>query len=157
MKVEYINPFIQGTTNVLKNVCNEETTLGKIFLKNSPYTGETISIIIGVTGDIKGQVIFSLNIESACSIASKMMMGMPVEEMDELAKSAISELTNMILGNTATIFYNNGIMIDITPPSLIMGQNIQISTTKTETVCIPLKLSDGKEFAIDVALQENKK
>lgn len=157
MNVEYINPFIQGTQSVLKNVCNEETTLGKIYLKTSPYTGETISIIIGVTGDIKGQVIFSLNVVSACSIASKMMMGMPVPEMDELAKSAISELTNMILGNTATLFYNGGINIDITPPSLLMGQNIQISTTKTQTICIPLQLSDGNNFEIDVSLQSNPK
>lgn len=157
MNVEYINPFIQGTQSVLKNVCNEETTLGKIYLKTSPYTGETISIIIGVTGDIKGQVIFSLNVNSACSIASKMMMGMPVPEMDELAKSAISELTNMILGNTATLFYNGGINIDITPPSLLMGQNIQISTTKTQTICIPLQLSDGNNFEIDVSLQSNPK
>lgn len=157
MKVEYINPFIQGTQSVLKNVCNEETSLGKIYLKSSPYTGETISIIIGVTGDIKGQVIFSLNISSACTIASKMMMGMPVPEMDELAKSAISELTNMILGNTATLFYNKGINIDITPPSLLMGQNIQISTTKSQTICIPLQLSDGNNFEIDVSLQSNPK
>lgn len=156
MNVQYINPFIQGTQSVLKNACNEETSLGKIYLKNSPYTGETISIIIGITGDIKGQVIFSLSIESACYIASKMMMGMPVDQMDELAKSAISELSNMILGNTATLFYNEGIAIDITPPSLLMGQNIQISTTKMQTICIPLKLSDGKDFAIDVALQDNK-
>lgn len=157
MNVEFINPFIQGTQSVLKNVCNEETQLGKIYLKTSPYTGETISIIIGVTGDIKGQVIFSLNINSACAIASKMMMGMPVLEMDELAKSAISELTNMILGNTATLFYNGGITIDITPPSLLMGQNIQISTTKMQTICIPLQLGDGNNFEIDVSLQSNPK
>lgn len=157
MNVEYINPFIQGTQSVLKNVCNEETKLGKIYLKTSPYTGETISIIIGVTGDIKGQVIFSLNVNSACAIASKMMMGAPVTEMDELAKSAISELTNMILGNTATLFYNTGINIDITPPSLLMGQNVQISTTKTQTICIPLELSDGNNFEIDVSLQSNPK
>ncbi len=157
MNVEYINPFINGTQAVLKNLCNEETTLGKIYLKSSPFTGETISIIIGVTGDIKGQVIFSLGHSSACSIASKMMMGMPVTEMDELAKSAISELTNMILGNTATLFYNAGIIIDITPPSLLMGQNVQISTTKTQTICIPLQLSDGNPLEIDVSLQPNTK
>lgn len=155
MNVEYINPFIQGTQAVLNDVCNEKSQLGKIYLKTSPYTGETISIIIGVTGDIKGQVIFSLNISTACSIASKMMMGMPVSEMDELAKSAISELTNIILGNTATLFYNNGIKIDITPPSLLMGENVQISTTKMQTICIPLELSDGNTFEIDVSLQAN--
>jgi chemotaxis protein CheX len=83
-------------------------------------------------------------------------MGMPVAELDEMAKSAISELTNMILGNTATIFYNNGVAVDITPPSLLMGSNIQISTSKMQTICIPLALSNDTTFEIDVAIQENR-
>lgn len=154
MNVQIINPFIQGTQSILESVCGEKTKLGKLYLKVSPFTGERVSIIIGIVGDVKGQVIFSLNISSACSIASKMMMGMPVTELDELAKSAISELTNMILGHVATIFSEMGMVTDITPPSLLMGENIQISTTKMNTVCIPLEMSDGTNFEIDVALQQ---
>lgn len=157
VNVEFINPFIQGTQAILRDVCQEEAKLGKVHLKESPYMSDTVAIIIGITGDIKGQVIFSLGTGTACSIASKMMMGMPVSELDEMAKSAISELTNMILGNTATIFYNLGITIDITPPSLLMGQNIQISTNKMKTICLPLQLSGGATFEIDVSLQDNKK
>lgn len=156
INVNLINPFVQGTQSILRDVCQEDSKLGKVYLKKSPYTSSTIAIIIGLTGDIKGQVIFSLDVKTACSIASKMMMGMPILELDEMAKSAIAELTNMILGNTATIFYNNGISVDITPPSLLMGNNMQISTSKMQTICIPLQLSDGATFEIDVAIQENK-
>lgn len=59
-----------------------------------------------------------------------MMMGMPVEELDELSKSAITELSNMILGNAATIFYNRSIKMEITPPALFVGDNMEISTPK---------------------------
>jgi chemotaxis protein CheX len=157
VNVEFINPFIQGTQSILKDVCQEEAKLGQIYLKKSPYPSNSVAIIIGITGDIKGQVIFSLGIDTAKWIASKMMMGMPVEQFDEMAKSAISELTNMILGTSATNFYNNGITVDITPPSLLMGDNMQISTTKMQTICIPLQLSNDSTFEIDVAIQENKK
>jgi len=157
INVELINPFIQGTQSILRDVCHEESKLGKIYLKKSPYASNSIAIIIGVTGDIKGQIIFSMGIDTACSIASKMMMGMPVPELDEMAKSAIAELTNMILGNTATLFYNNGVSVDITPPSLLMGDNIQISTTKMQTICIPLQLDSGATFEIDVAIQDTSK
>ncbi|WP_330381853.1 chemotaxis protein CheX [Defluviitalea phaphyphila] len=156
INVNFINPFIQGTQSILKEVCNEDSTLGKVYLKKSPYPSNTVVIIIGITGDVKGQVIFSLNIETACFIASKMMMGMNITELDEMAQSAISELTNMILGKTATIFYNKGVSIDITPPSLLMGDNMQISTSKMQTICIPLNLRGGNIFEIDVAIQENK-
>jgi len=156
VNVKYINPFIKATQSVLKNACQEDTSLGKLFLKQSPYSSNRVAIIIGITGHIKGQVIFSIGEETACYIASKMMMGMPVNDLDEMAKSAISELTNMILGNTATMFYNDGVLIDITPPSFLMGQNMQISTNKnSQTICIPLILQNGQNFEIDVSLQEN--
>jgi chemotaxis protein CheX len=84
------------------------------------------------------------------------MMGMPVTELDEMSKSAISELTNMILGTTATIFYNKGIKIDITPPSLLLGESMQITTNKIENVSIPLEITEiGAKFEIDMALAEN--
>lgn len=156
MNVEYINPFIEASQTVLKQIANIEVKLGKIFIKTSPYDSDSVVIIIGITGKIRGQVIFTMNKNVAMEIASSMMGGMPVTELDEISKSAISELTNMILGNTATVLYNRGIGIEITPPSLLLGESMQISTNKLQTVCIPLHLSNGGVFEIDVSLADNK-
>ena len=41
----------------------------------------------------------------ALQIASAMMMGMTITELDEMSKSAIAESANMILGNAATLLY----------------------------------------------------
>jgi len=60
----------------------------------------------------------------------------------------------MILGNTATILYNRGISIEITPPSFLMGDNMQVSSTKVKTICIPLVMEDGNTMDIDIAVQE---
>ncbi len=156
MNVEYINPFIEASQSVLKQIANIEVKLGKIFIKTSPYDSDSVVIIIGITGKIRGQVIFTMNRKVALHIASSMMAGMPVTELDEISKSAISELTNMILGNTATILYNRGIGIEITPPSLLLGDNMQISNNKLKTVCIPLHLEGDDIFEIDVSIVDNK-
>ena len=71
---------------------------------------------------MRGQAVFAMNQSVALDIASSMMGGMEAVELDELSKSAISELANMILGNTATILYNKGIGIEITPPTFLMGK-----------------------------------
>jgi chemotaxis protein CheX len=155
MNIEYINPFIEASQTVLLQVAAIDAKLGKVFLKDSPYHSDTIAIIVGLTGKMRGQVVFSMNTRVAMSIASCMMMGMPVNELDEISKSAISELTNMILGNTATILYNKGIGIEITPPSFIMGDNLQISTNKMKTVCIPLYLGDERQLDIDITIEDN--
>lgn len=152
MNIEYINPFIEASQVVLKTMAALDATLGKVYLKNSPYKGDNVVIIVGLTGTIRGQVMFSMNKSVAMNVASNMMGGMPVNELDEISKSAISELTNMILGNTATILYNKGIGIEITPPSFLMGENLQISSTKMQTICIPLNLNNGDIIEIDISV-----
>ncbi|WP_024833546.1 chemotaxis protein CheX [Ruminiclostridium josui] len=154
MNIEYINPFIEASQTVLKQVVNVDARLGKVFLKTSPYQGEAILIIVGITGKIRGQAIFTMSKNVAFKIASAMMMGMPVDELNEISKSALSELTNMILGNTATLLYNKGIGIEITPPSLLLGENLQISQSKMKTICIPLYLSDTEILEIDISVQD---
>jgi chemotaxis protein CheX len=155
MNIEYINPFIEASQTVLKQIANIDAKLGKVYLKTSPYKSEDVIIMVGLTGKIRGQAIFSMTKKLAMSIASSMMFGMPVTEFDEISKSAISELTNMILGNTATLLYNRGTSIEITPPSLLMGQNLQISPNKMKTVCIPLMLNDTDVIELDISVEGN--
>jgi len=154
MNVEYINPFIEASQTVLKQTANIDAKLGNVFLKNSPYKSDCVVIIVGLTGKIRGQAIFSMAKKVAMDIASAMMGGMPITELDEMGKSAISELSNMILGNAATILYKKGIGIEITPPSLLMGDNLQISPNKMKTICIPLIFSDGQQMEIDISVVE---
>lgn len=153
MNVEFINPFIQASQSVLFQL-GLESKLGKIFLKSSPYGSDNVTILVGMTGKMRGQTVLSMKVEVAQYIASTMMGGVPVNELDAMAKSAISELANMILGNTATILYEKGVGIEISPPSIIIGEKIQISSTNTKTMCIPLMLPNGEEFQIDVTLAE---
>ncbi len=154
MNIEYINPFIEASKVVLKQTAGIDVKLGKVYLQESPFRSNSIIIIVGLTGKIRGQAMFSMTMDVGLFIALCMMGGAPVQELDEMAKSALSELTNMILGNTATILYNKGLTIDITPPTCLFGDNLQISNNKLRIVCIPLIMEDGRTFEIDVAFEE---
>jgi len=153
MKVEYINPFIKATTEVFKTMLNRELTTGKPYIKASPFVADSLMIMVGITGEIRGQASISMSEDLARSVASTMMMGMPVDALDELSKSALSELANMIMGNSATLLFNTGVNIDITPPTLMMGDNMQVSAGSMRTVCVPL-LCDLGEFMLDVSVKE---
>ncbi|MDP4182023.1 MAG: chemotaxis protein CheX [Bacillota bacterium] len=138
MNISYINPFIEATSNVFKQTTGIEVSIGKLYLKPPTYNVSGVIIVVGVVGAIKGKAVLFFDNDFACKVASAMMMGMPVNELDDLSKSALSELANMILGNTATVFYKNGYKIDITPPSILTGSNIEITSDKQQTICIPL-------------------
>jgi len=154
MKVEYINPFIEASQDVIREMTALSPVLGKFYIKNAPYSGDNVVVLIGLTGAILGNVVMSFKKPLACKMASIMMCGMPVVELDEIAKSAIAELCNMILGNAASIFSKNKILIDITPPTVLTGENMQFSPSKSVIVCIPLVFSGGDTIDIDISYRE---
>lgn len=154
MNVEYINPFINVSINLVQMVCNVKAERGQIYMKNSTFMAESVVIIIGVAGEFKGQVFFSMGEQTACKIASAMMFGMEVNALEEMAKSAIAELGNMIMGNVSTEFYNNGIKIDITPPTVLVGNDIAVSTKSLKTICIPIMLENMGKIEIDIAVTD---
>ena len=154
MNVEYINPFIEASQSVLVMMTGSKPELGQVYLRKTPFESDNIAVFVGLTGRIRGQVIISLSKTTALSIASAMMGGMPVTELDEISKSAISELANMIMGNTATLLASRGIGIEITPPSLLVGEKLLITPSNMKTVCVPLVIGDNSIMEIDVSLED---
>lgn len=153
--VEYINPFIEASKNVIRDFCGIDARIGKPYLTQASFEGNTILIIVGITGELRGQVIISMETSIACDLASHMMMGMPVPELNDMAKSAVSELGNMIMGNSATLISKTGVVIDITPPSVCLGNNMMISVSDSKTICVPLHYdSDDKTISLNVAIKE---
>ncbi|PKM55205.1 MAG: chemotaxis protein CheX [Firmicutes bacterium HGW-Firmicutes-3] len=151
--VEYINPFITASKRVMKDFCNIDTEMGKPYLTKTVFEGNKFVILVGITGQLTGQVILSMSNETACNIASHMMMGMPVTELNDMAASAISELANMILGNTATIFSTQGIIIDITPPSILVGKDMTITVSDAKTICVPLTYAGDYALELNIAIK----
>ena len=151
VNVDHINPFLMASTKILKDMCSIDAKMGKPYLKNPAFFDNTLLILIGFTGEIRGQAMIAFENAIACDIASKMIM-MPVTEMDDLAKSVIGELGNMIMGNTATIFSTKGIAIDITPPTVGNG-TMTFSATYAHNICVPLEYENGKKIEIHIAIK----
>jgi chemotaxis protein CheX len=154
MKVEYINPIVEASKNVINQITGFNPSLGQIYKKTIPYSVDSILVIIGLTGHIQGSINISLNKDLALRIVSAMMGGMEVKELDEIAKSAISELCNMMLGNASTIFYSNNISIDITPPIIMTGTDIQVSQANSVVISIPLNFENGDKLELDISFKE---
>ncbi|WP_129596177.1 chemotaxis protein CheX [Anaerophilus nitritogenes] len=153
MKVEWVNPFIEASQMILKQMANISCEKGTIHIKDGSFDAPDVMILIGLTGKLKGQAILGMNEEMAKKIASHMMCGMLVDELDEMARSAISELGNMILGNTATLLSNQGFEVDITPPTLLVGKKVSISTNSNQTITVPLNTDYGI-IELDIAIKE---
>lgn len=82
---------------------------------------EQIDVIIGLAGEVKGNIVLGLTKNITLRIVSGMMGGMEVSELDEIALSGISEFVNMLGGSTVTKLQTDS-FVDITPPTVIMSE-----------------------------------
>ncbi|MCR5691289.1 MAG: chemotaxis protein CheX [Eubacterium sp.] len=151
ISAEHVNPFLMAAKKVLQDMCFVEVTIQKPGVKEASFGPDAWVIIIGVTGEMRGQVLIAMNGENACAVASKMCM-MEIKEIDDFAASALSELGNMIMGNAATVFSANGIGIDITPPSLSHGE-MSFKNSFSKNLCVPLSFPGGN-LELYIALRQ---
>ncbi|KAJ50056.1 chemotaxis protein CheX [Clostridium tetanomorphum] len=151
MDVKLINPFIEAFYNVMPQIGFFKIEKGEVYLKEKHLSGTGVLINLGLVGDFKGNIIYGIDLESAKKIASTMMMGMPVSELDDMAQSAISELTNMLTANASINFSNMGKNINISTPTLIYGDKIEIKVNTDKVLCIKI-LVDDIPIEINVAI-----
>lgn len=141
-----INPFIEAIMHIMPQLGFQSVTKGGMSVREQFVESKGVTILVGLTDDARGNIAYNMTEETAMKIASTMMMGMPVTSMDEMAQSAISEMTNMITGNAATIFERMGMRVDISPPSLVVGQKFKAKVSNSKYLVI--------EMVIDSAVLE---
>ena len=154
MKVEYINPFLAGACSVLEMVLGEAPKKEGLSAQPASFTSEQCNVVCGVTGEAQGQVIYGMSLVVADKIASH-MLGEPIKTFDALAASAIAELGNMISGAAMGQLAEAGYICDITPPALVRGTKVEISTLNIPAIVIKLRTNMG-QLSITVSLQGHK-
>ncbi|MBO9606026.1 MAG: chemotaxis protein CheX [Paenibacillaceae bacterium] len=151
MKAEYINPFLESARIVIEQMISVRPTTGQLGIKDVKFAEKYIWIQIGLTGQMKGDIVFGLHESVALKLVSAMMGGYVLSEMDEMGKSAISELGNMISGNASTMLFNQGVRVDITPPKLVESATAAGFTPK-KALTIPLIMEGIGELDIQVVI-----
>ena len=148
LDVAHINPFLQSSISVIEMTTQVKLAVGKPGLSELNFPGKAFLLQVGVTGEL-----MAMSEESARFFAEKMMMGMQMDELNDMAVSALCELSNMVMGNTATIFASKGVSMDITPPIATRGENLTMRSD-IQALRVPM-LNDGEEiFALYICVGE---
>ena len=158
MRVEYINPFVETSYRVLKEVLEgADVTRGDLYLKSTAMPVMGVAALVGLAGDVEGRVLFDMSFETALNIASK-MNGEKMTTFDDMAKATISELANIITGQAVTKLHELGFKFDLTPPALFAGENMEIAalggTTESVEALIVPHVTDCGKIEGNVAIRE---
>jgi chemotaxis protein CheX len=119
-KSKYITVLLNSTVDSIKYVIPHQYKISKPRLEKKRLLLQH-GVLIGVTGDIRGQLIFAGE-TTVFSAIGETMFGMPLE--GEMLSSFSGELGNMLAGNMSSNLVDQGFNMDITPPSILEGGSI---------------------------------
>lgn len=154
MSFEHIDSFVKAAYSVIENMLDPKVEAGKPFFNQEPLSKYEVAVLVGVFGDLQGQVICGMTTDTAKKIASQMLMT-EVAEIDMMSESALCELKNIIVGNASTNLSLTGYRCNITPPLFIMGGDIPDFLKHIHTaLAIPLKTPFG-EVDMNIALRKD--
>jgi chemotaxis protein CheX len=152
LKVEFINPFLESTVNVLKTMAFIEPIPGKPYIKTGGGSTGDVSGIVGITGDAEGSLCITFSKSCILLIISK-MFGEEQREINDEVKDAVGELTNVISGDSRRRLEGLGHHFLGAVPSVISGQGHEVKhITKGPVLSIPFSTPAGN-FTVEVCFK----
>lgn len=152
MDAKLVNPFIDAIVAVMPMLGLPVPQRANMGVKSKMATSLGVTVLVGFIKQIRGNIAYNMTEDTAKYIASAMMMGMPVETFDEMAQSAISEMSNMLTANAATSLAGMGYDVDISTPSLTTGENFQIRISSDSFLFVNMDIG-GHTIELDIAVE----
>lgn len=149
MDAKLVNPIIDAFMEVMPQMGFPMPKRQRIYLQDRNVISNGVTIKVGLTKQLRGNVVYNMTADTAKYIASTMMFGVPVEKFNDLVKSAIREMANMLTARAATQFAAMGFEIDITTPELIIEEDYTIKISDAHYLTVEMDLGGHR---IDVAL-----
>ncbi|MHB8765440.1 MAG: chemotaxis protein CheX [Deferrisomatales bacterium] len=155
MRAEHVNAFVVPSVQVLQKMARTEVRLGRVArVLGDSRVDDNLSIIIGLHGPLSGAVLLTAAREVAAALAGR-ISGQVLGAADEAeVRAVLSEVANTIAGNAAGELYSLGIRVDISPPTVVAGPEVEFDFGENlESVLVPLETGVGR---VDVIVSLNK-
>lgn len=125
---------------------------GVVTVSDSALASDEVTVLVGVTGQVHGVVMYCMTERTAKAFVGA-MTGETVPVFDKMVESAVAEMGNVITGLASGLLEKAGYQCNISPPSVVTGRGVVISTLAIKRLVIPLETPMGSVI-IHVALQE---
>lgn len=146
----YVTAFVASLQHVFSTMMQLPVQIGDPKIKSNPAPSYDVSGIIGMSGDITGNVVISFPIATAERIVS-LFTGADVKSDNPDFSDAIGELANMISGNAKGMFAGTR-RVTISCPSVVIGGG-HIITRPKDIPCIEIPATtDCGNLVLEIAI-----
>lgn len=154
MNVKFLNPFTEAAQKVLEAECNLAVQRGPLTMQISCMTAEEVTVLINLVGQVEGTVLYGMNVQTALNLVSR-VMNQEFHEFDDLARSGVAELGNVITGQATIKLSQAGYESLISPPTMIEGKDVEISTLDFQRIVVPMTTEVG-DIIVHLGIRERR-
>ncbi len=142
---EWLGYFDAAFRKNIKDMAGLESTISVQTDVGTKFISHGLAIIVGLTGTTQGRVIVDMATDVAERFASKMLGGDAASEDDQM--NSVAEFANIIAGHGVSRINNinsqNDMDVRLTPPSILLGENLSIINPKLSSCTITAETSVG--------------
>lgn len=143
MHFNRINNLLKGTIESVKTILPFNLTIDQPAPFLTPLTKHSFGVLIGLTGNIKGSIIIDGDEETFKKIGHG-MFGMQLE--GAMLSSFAGEFGNLLAGKLASAVADEGIDMDITPPTVLIEKTLV--NKFDQAYKLPLSIENIGSFSI---------
>ena len=149
---DYLDGFIRATKETFVMLFGTAVENGDARTKEFGDPALFISAVVGFSGNSRGLVALSFNLDTICEFASK-IYGTPFSDLDDEVVDTAGEIVNVIAGYVKQ--YLPQYDFEISLPSIVSGEGHSLQTIKgVSSQIIPLS-SDIGDVHMEVVLASN--
>lgn len=142
MKEEFVRPFMDAAEMVIRTEAKLDIKPGNVSLQQATYTSKEVNVMVGVMGEVQGTILYGMDEKTAIELVAQILR-IEYDKFDQFAASAVKEICNLITGMASVNIEKLGYDSKITPPTLICGAGVKISTFNLQRLLIPLDTNFG--------------
>ena len=150
MKADYINPFINSAMNFFREYLEIDIEAQRAYIQKNPENIRGVSAVIGLAGEIKGQVILNFSQETAIALSS-LFAGESYRNVDMDVVDVVGEMVNIISGTAKQYLEQR---IETSLPGVVLGDSYKFAWgAAVPVITIPF-LSKFGRITIFVSIKE---
>lgn len=146
--------FEEAVSEVFADSLGLEVAFEEVLIDKIPADSLEVTVIIGLTGDVEGNIFYTFSAEAVAAMFE--CAGLDPEQNvtdDRLRLSFLCEVANMISGRATMGLERLNRRCRLTPPAIIQGRSVRISTLGADRAVIPFR-ADGHPFAVHIAIKD---
>ena len=156
MRMELIQPFINAADAVLSETLACPVTISDISMNEEAYQRRANAVLIEISGDIEGRVIFDVEDDAAMKVACTITGSSELDHDPQIIRETIAELANLVIGNAVTTLNYQGFRFKVHPPVEHPAQQGFRGSEDTEALVMDFGSPSGS-VCLNVAMRYNRR